>query len=180
MSHVQGNCTHLRLYDLEIANLYPARREVRNLELDLDGSLGLAAADAAHAAAEAAHHAAALVVVAPDGRQAELGAHEELLGAAELLDLPDDGRRLRRVVHGADVGPEAGRVGVVRDGDDDGDVVGRRPALELRSRLWRGRQPGRKGGRWTRTLSMYSILLPEWLSTTHSTQISGLTCVFRR
>lgn len=30
------------------------------------------------------------------------------------------------------------------------------------------------------TLSMYSILLPLWLSTTHSTHISGFTCVFSR
>ena len=30
------------------------------------------------------------------------------------------------------------------------------------------------------TLSMYSILLPECDSTMHSTQMSGLTCVFRR
>jgi hypothetical protein len=30
------------------------------------------------------------------------------------------------------------------------------------------------------TLSMYSMRDPEWDSTTHSTQINGLTCVFNR
>jgi hypothetical protein len=40
-----------------------------------------------------------------------------------------------------------------------------------------GREGWRDGGV---TLSMYSIREPEWDSTTHSTQIKGLTCVFSR
>lgn len=76
-----------------------------------------------------------MLVVALDGRQAELGAHEELLAAAELLDLPDDGALLGRIVHRADVGAEAGGVGVLGDGHEDLDVVGCGAAFELRAGL---------------------------------------------
>lgn len=123
---------YLWLNDLQIPHLDARRSEVGNLKLDLDGSLSLARTrDSPHAAAEAAHHASSFVVVATDARQPELRAHQELLAAAELLDLPDDGGGFGRVVHGADVCAEAGRVGVVGDGDDDGDVVGGAAAFEL-------------------------------------------------
>ncbi len=72
-----------------------------------------------------------MLVIAPDAGQTQLGAHEELLAAAELLDLPDDGALLGRVVNRADVGAEARRVGVVGDGNDNLDVVGGATALEL-------------------------------------------------
>lgn len=123
--------THLGLCNLEISDLDATRRKVGNLKLDLDGPLGALAADASHAAAKAARHAAAVLVVAPHAGEAELGAHEELLVASKLLNLPDDGALLGGVVHGADVGSEPGRVGVVGDGDDDLDVVGGAAALEL-------------------------------------------------
>lgn len=76
-----------------------------------------------------------MLVVAPDTGEAQLGAHEELLLAAKLLDLPDDGALLGGVVHGANVCPEARGVGVVGDGDDDLDIVGGAAALELRAGL---------------------------------------------
>ena len=77
-----------------------------------------------------------MLVVAFDRGEAQLGAHEELLAAAELLDLPDDGAFLGRVVHAADVGAEARRVGVFGDGDEDLDVVGRGAAFELGAGLF--------------------------------------------
>src|SRR3569833_126005 len=128
-----GMAAYLWFRNLQIPNLDTASGEVRDLELDLDGPLSALArgADAAHAAAEASGHAAAVLVVAPDAREAQLGAHEELLEAAELLDLPDDGALLGSIVHAAYVGPEARRVGVVRHGHDDFDVVGGAAALEL-------------------------------------------------
>ena len=130
--------THLGLDDLEVAHLDAAGGEVGDLELDLDGPArlgGRAAADAAHAAAEAPRHAAAELVVALDAGQAELGAHEEFAAAAELLDAPDDGALLGRVVHAADGGAEARRVGVLGHGHHDLDVVGGAAALELGARL---------------------------------------------
>lgn len=68
-------------------------------------------------------------------RQAQFRPHEEFLAAAKLLNLPDDGRLLGRVVDGSDVGSETRRVSVFRYGHEDLDVVGRRPPFELRSRL---------------------------------------------
>ena len=72
-----------------------------------------------------------MLVIAFDRGQPQLGAHQEFLATAKLLDLPDDGRLFRRIVHGADVGAEAGRVGVLGDGDQDLDVVGGGTAFEL-------------------------------------------------
>lgn len=57
--------------------------------------------------------------------------HEELLAAGELLDPPHERRLFRYVVDRADARAEFGRVGVVRDRDEDLDVVGGRAALEL-------------------------------------------------
>ena len=117
--------THLRLNNLEVPNLDSRCREVRNLELDADGSLGLSAAsNTTHASAEPSHHSTSLLVVASHAGQTELGAHEELFAATELLDLPHDGACFGCVVHRADVGAEFGRVGVFGDGDGDLDVVG--------------------------------------------------------
>ena len=134
------NKAHLRFDDLEVAHLDPARGEIGYLEFDADRALALAssaqAGDPAHAAPEAARHAASVLVVAFDRGEAQLGAHEELLAAAELLDLPDDGAFLWRVVHAADVGAEARRVGVFGDGDEDLDVVGRGAAFELGAGLF--------------------------------------------
>jgi hypothetical protein len=123
---------YLRLNNLEISHLNARGREIRNLELDADGTLRLAAsANTAHAATEATHHSAALLIVTTHTGQTELGAHEEFFATAELLDLPYDGACFGRVVHRADVGAEFRRVGVFRDGDRDLDVVGCRAALEL-------------------------------------------------
>lgn len=124
---------YLWFSDLKVPHLDATRGEVGNLKLDLNGPLGTLAhaADAAHASAEAARHAAAVLVVAPDAGQAELGAHQKLLLAPKLLDLPDNGALLRGVVDGANVCAEAGRVGIVGDGDDDLDIVCGAAALEL-------------------------------------------------
>lgn len=127
--------THLGLYDLQIPHLNAARREIGYLELDADWSLALSSLRASHAAAEPTRHTTAMLVIALDRRQIQFGPHEELLAAAELLDLPHNGGFLRRVVHGSDVGAEAGRVGVFGDGDEDFDVVSRGAAFELGSCL---------------------------------------------
>lgn len=98
---------YLWLRNLQVSHLDSAGCEVRNLEFDIDRSLALAGLSCtAHATAITASHATAVLVVALDGGQAELSAHQELFPAAELLDLPDDGRLLRRIVHCADVGTE--------------------------------------------------------------------------
>lgn len=124
---------YLGLGNLQVPHLNAAGGEIRNLKLDLDRALGTLAgtADASHAAAETTRHTAAMLVVSPHARQAQLGAHEELLAASKLLDLPDNGALLGGVVDGTDVGAEAGAVGVVGDGHDDLDVVGGAAALEL-------------------------------------------------
>lgn len=110
----------------------PTGREIGNLKLDADRALPLPPLSrTAHASPEPARHAAPVLVIALDRGQAQLGAHEELLPAAELLDLPDDGALLGRVVHAADVGAEARGVGVFGYGDEDLDVVGRGAAFEL-------------------------------------------------
>lgn len=131
--------THLGLYDLQIPHLNAARREIGYLELDADWSLPLSPLRASHAAAEPTRHATAMLVIALDRRQIQFGPHQELLAAAELLDLPHDGGFLRRVVHGSDICAEAGRVGVFRDGDEDFDVVSRGAAFELGSCLDEGK-----------------------------------------
>ena len=77
-----------------------------------------------------------MLVVAFHRRETQLRAHEELLAAAELFDLPDDGAFLGRVVHAADVGAEARRVGVFGHGHEDLDVVGCGAAFELGARLF--------------------------------------------
>lgn len=122
---------HLRFSNLQIPHLDPTSREIRNLKLDVDRPLGLAVVCSAHAPSKATGHATAEFVVALDGGETQLGAHEELLAAAELLDFPDNGGLLGGVVHCADVGAEAGGVGVVGDGDNDFDVVGCAAAFEL-------------------------------------------------
>lgn len=107
--------------------------EVGNLELDLDGPLGTLSgtSNTTHAASKTTSHTTAVLIVAPHARQAQLGAHEELLAATKLLDFPDNGALLRGVVDGTDVGAEARAVGVVGDGDNDLDVVCSAAALEL-------------------------------------------------
>lgn len=126
-----GRNTHLRFRDLQVSYLDTASGEIRDLELDVDRALRFALGRTAHATSKPTGHTATEFVIALDGGEAELGAHEELLAAAELLDLPDDGRLLGSVVDCADVCTEAGRICVVRDGDDDFNVVGGAAALEL-------------------------------------------------
>lgn len=82
-------------------------------------------------------------------------------------------------MYGADVCAEAGCVCVFRDGDGYLDVVGCAAALELGSCL-EFVSCFSQTTEVLPTFNMYSIRLPEWLSTMHSTQIKGLTCVFRR
>ncbi len=129
---IESGTTHLRLDYFQIPHLDPACREIGYLELDADRPLpSLRSAQPPHAAPEPAGHAAAVLVIALHGGQAQLGAHEEFLAPAELLDLPDYGGLLGGVVHGADVGAEARGVGVFGDGDEDLDVVGCGAAFEL-------------------------------------------------
>jgi hypothetical protein len=91
---------YLWLNNLEISHLNARSREVRNLKLDADGTLRLAAsANTAHAATETTHHSTSLLIVTAHTGQTELGAHEELLATTELLDLPYDRTGFGRVVH---------------------------------------------------------------------------------
>lgn len=126
-----GGRKYLWFRDLQIPYLDTTRCEIGDLEFDVDGPFRFAGSSASHATSKATGHTAAVFVVALNGGQAELGAHEELLAAAELLDLPDDGGLFGGVVDGSDVGSETGRVGVFRHGDDDFDVVGRAATFEL-------------------------------------------------
>lgn len=124
--------THLWLNDLQVPHLDPTRREIWDLELDVDGTLALANLRcAAHAASKSTCHAPTVLVVALDGGQTELGTHEELLTATELLDFPNDGGFLRRVVNGPNVGPESRGVSVLWDRNKDLNIVGSAPALKL-------------------------------------------------
>ena len=66
-----------------------------------------------------------------DRRQTKVCAHQVLLAALELADLPDDGILLGRVRDLADAGLELGRVNIARHRNDDLDVVGRGALLEL-------------------------------------------------
>lgn len=124
--------TYLWLNDLQIPHLNATRGEIGNLKLDVDRPLAFTRArHATHASSEPTRHAAAVLVITLDAGQAKFRAHQELFGAAELLDLPDDGGLLRRIVHRANVGAEPRRVGVFGDGDKDLDVVRGAPAFEL-------------------------------------------------
>lgn len=103
-----GIWTYLRFRDLQVPDLDTASSEVRDFEFDVDRPLCLALPGSTHATSETTGHATTVLVVALYGRQTQLCAHEELLASAELLDLPDDGGLLGRVVHGSDVGAETG------------------------------------------------------------------------
>lgn len=122
--------TYLRLYDLQIPHLDPTGREIWNFKLDAYRSLRFAG-HSTHAAAKASHHTTAFLVVAAYTWQTEFSTHEKLFAATELLDFPDDGGGLGRVVDGADVGAEFGRVRVFGNGDGDLDVVGCAAPFEL-------------------------------------------------
>ena len=67
--------------------------------------------------------------------QVEVSAHEELLAARKGLDRPHDAVLLGHVLAVACRGLELGAVGVGRHRNDDLDVVGRAPLLELTLRL---------------------------------------------
>lgn len=108
-----------------------ASGEIRNLELDVDRTLRFALDRTAHTTSKPTGHTATEFVVALDRGETKFGAHEELLAATELLDLPDNGGLLGSVVNCADVCTEAGGIGVVRDGDDNFNVVGGAAAFEL-------------------------------------------------
>ena len=66
-----------------------------------------------------------------DGGKTEMGAHQKLAAAGELLDRPDDGILLRGIPRSADARLELWRVGILGDRDDDLYVVCRGAALEL-------------------------------------------------
>jgi hypothetical protein len=125
-------------------------------------------------------------------RQAKVSSHHQVLATGQLLDPPHERRLFRNIVHGPDCGAELGRVGVFRDGDVDLDVVGGRTALELRLDLCvakavrtgagsrkkkeeRTRIEPASRGLLARTLTIYSIRLPECCSMSASAQIKGLT-----
>ena len=76
-----------------------------------------------------------MLVVSFHRRETQLGAHEELLAATELFDLPYYGRFFGRVVYAANIGAKAWGVCIFGYRDQDLDVVGRRATFELRSSL---------------------------------------------
>lgn len=128
----QGGKAHLRLRNLQIPHLDPTRREIRNLKLHINRPLRLPQRTrSTHTTAKPTGHTTAALVVTLDGWKAQLGAHEELLPATELLDFPDYGGLFGGVVHGSDVCAEAGGVCVFGDGDEDFDVVGGAATFEL-------------------------------------------------
>lgn len=108
-----------------------------------------------------------------DGGKTEVGAHEEVLASRKLLDLPDEGRLLGRVVHGAHRGlvtpfaivswllseKDAGRRkgGPTRNlgesaSSGTGTMISTLLAVDRRLN-------------WARTLTTYSIREPRWFST---------------
>lgn len=123
--------SYLGLCNLEVSHLDTTCRKVWNLKLDLNRSLRTLAANTAHATTKTTSHATADLVIAAHAGQTKLRTHQKLLVATKLLNLPDNGALLRGIVYGADVGAEARRVGVVGNGDNDLDIVGRASSLEL-------------------------------------------------
>jgi len=124
--------TYLRFNYFQIPHLDPTCREIRYLKLHTDRPLPLRSTpNPAHTSTKPTRHPATVLIVTFYRGETQLGAHQELLGAAELLDLPDDGGLFGRVVHGADICAEPWRVGVFGNGDQDLDVVGCAAALEL-------------------------------------------------
>ena len=175
--------THLWFYNLQISDLYARGRKIWNLEFDTDWSFALfALACAAHASAESTGHPSAKLIIPFDRGKIELCAHEEFFAASELLDLPYDSTFLRSIMYSANVCSKSWGVGVVGDRDQDLDIVGCAPALELCFGLIRQSAGDHRtlASAGDHTLSMYSIREPEWDSTTGSTQIRGLTCVLSR
>lgn len=127
----EGLVLKLGLNDFQIPDLNSARREIRNLELNLYRSLPLPSTNTTHATTKSAHHTATLVIVASHRGKTKFGAHEELFTAAELLDFPYYGGGFRGVVDGADICTETGGVRVVGDRNDDADIIGGTTAFEL-------------------------------------------------
>lgn len=135
--------TYLWLRDLQVSHLDTARGEIWDLKFDLNGSLGaLAGTDATHASTKATSHTASVLIVTTDTGQTKLGAHQELLAATKLLDLPHNGALLRRVVHTSYVCPKARRIGILGDRNNDLDVVCRASPLELSPGLEHVLYPG--------------------------------------
>ena len=106
------------LHDLEVADLHARDREVGNLELDLNWDATVL-----------------LALFRLDRGEAELGAHEELLAACELLDAPDHRVGVGDVLDIAHVGLENWGVNIRRDRHNDLDIVRNRLRLELSLRL---------------------------------------------
>ena len=106
------------LHNLEIAHLNSRDCEVGNLKLDLDG-----------------HTTVLLALFRFDRWESELSAHQELFAAGKLLDAPNHGIGIRDVLDIADVCLENGRVDILRNGDNDFDVVGDGLRFELRLSL---------------------------------------------
>ena len=79
------------LDNLEVADLHARDREVGDFELDLDG-----------------YPAVLLTLLALNRWESELGTHQELLAACELLDTPDHRVGVGDVLDRADVGLENG------------------------------------------------------------------------
>ena len=102
------------LDDLEVADLDTGDSEVWNLKLDLD------------------RHATVLdPLFRLDGGEAELGTHEELLAASELLDAPDHRVGVRDVLDSTDICLEDRRVDIGWNRDNDLHIVSNGLRLEL-------------------------------------------------
>lgn len=138
--------TYLGLNNLQIPHLNPRSGKVGNFEFDSNRSFAFATSpDSSHASSKPTHHASTTLFVALDRRKTEFGAHEEFFAAAELFDLPHNGRGFGGVVDGSDVCAKAGSVRVVGDGDGDFHVVCGGASFELCFGLKKGEKgKGRK------------------------------------
>jgi hypothetical protein len=122
VAHPRKRLVAAALNDLEVPHLNPRHSKVRDLELDPDwrlpGVLALLLLVGVHVAGR-------------NARQAKVRPHQILAPSVELLDVPDDGILVGEVGDGPDRRLEGGAVDVGGDRDNDFDVVGDRPALEL-------------------------------------------------
>lgn len=128
--------TYLGLYDLEVPHLDTACGKVRNFEFDADGSLAFSSTLCpTHTSPKTPGHTPSVFIVSFDGRQTEFCSHKELLATTKLLDLPNNGWLLRRIVYRPDIGSETRRISVFGYWHKDLDVICCWASLELCSCL---------------------------------------------
>jgi hypothetical protein len=64
-----------------------------------------------------------------------MGTHHEILSTGELLDFPHDAIPFGSIGHGTDGGFEFGRIGILRNRNQNLDIISRRSTFELRFSL---------------------------------------------